>query len=451
MADHMEYRLALLLPESRQVLGFQGFGADELPRISIPRWERPAEQLTKLVEEMWHVKSVVLDVLIDASSPTPFAIMEVRKRSSELERGGLRPVQPDDISNASLGEKERHAVASILSNNADDRGPFARIGWVGEVQEWIQREVHSRDIRFSEDILQFNAGGGFSLVRFDTQQGSAYWLKAVGNPNEHEFRVTTTLATLFKSYLPPIVAVRPEWNAWVMEDAGQPLSNSFDLPSVEKAVTCLAELQGKSVDCIETLLAAGCPDCSIPVLADHLRALTEYLGDAMNRQTSTKAPRLEIQRLRELESIVRDACLAMQDLRVPDALIHNDINGGNILLCGSRCVFTDWAEACIGNPFLTFQHLCAQVSLDSRDAEAWLPCVRSAYKRSWREWLTESQIDQAFVLMPILAIASYLYGRGAWLNSPIRETPHFQSYSRSLARHMDRAARAPELLEALCR
>jgi thiamine kinase-like enzyme len=140
----------------------------------------------------------------------------------------------------------------------------------------------------------------------------------------------------------------------------------------------------------------------------------------------------------------------MLNLCIPSTLIHNDFNGGNILLSDSRCVFTDWAEAGIGNPFLTFQHLCAQISRDSNKADVWLPLVRSAYKRIWRQWLTETQIDQAFALMPILAIVSYLYGRGTWLDSPRREDEHLQAYRRSLARYMDRAAHAPELLGAIC-
>ena len=52
--------------------------------------------------------------------------------------------------------------------------------------------------------------------------------------------------------------------------------------------------------------------------------------------------------------------------------------------------------------------------------------------------------------MPILAAASTLYGRGDWLTSPRRDDQCRQSYARSLARHMDRAAREPSLVEALC-
>jgi hypothetical protein len=84
--------------------------------------------------------------------------------------------------------------------------------------------------------------------------------------------------------------------------------------------------------------------------------------------STSVVPRLGVHRLRELEFITRDACCAMLNLCIPSTLIHNDFNGGNILLSDSRCVFTDWAEAGIGNPFLTFQHLCAQISRDSNKA-----------------------------------------------------------------------------------
>ena len=450
MAEHMDYRLALLLPESRQLLGIEASLTPELPRISIPTGERSAEQLSKLVEQKWRVKTIVLDILADEFISTRCAVMEVRNPSRTFKYEGLRPIQPDSISNASLGEKERHIVLAIMLGDALNRGPFARIGWAKDAQQWIQDEVPGRTIKFNDDILQFTAGGRCALVRFGTQEDPAYWLKAVGEPNRHEFEVTKALAERFPNHVPTIVAMRNDWNAWVMEETGHPLCDSFTLPSIERAVVGLAELQRESVDHVKPLLAAGCFDQTIPVLEAHLREITEYLEDAMNRQTSKKVPGIDVRRLRELEHILHRACSRMQELHVPNALIHNDINGGNILLRGTSCVFTDWAEACIGNPFFTFQHLCAQISRDSEHAGAWLPQVKHAYKKAWIECLTEAQIDLAFALMPILGITSYLYGRGTWLNSTRRDDRHFQSYSRSLARCMDRAARAPELLEALC-
>jgi hypothetical protein len=58
-------------------------------------------------------------------------------------------------------------------------------------------------------------------------------------------------------------------------------------------------------------------------------------------------------------------------------------------------------------------------------------------------------LEEGLVYMPILAAASALYGRGDWLTTSQRGQTHRQAHARCLARHMDRAARVPELLLAL--
>jgi aminoglycoside phosphotransferase (APT) family kinase protein len=138
----------------------------------------------------------------------------------------------------------------------------------------------------------------------------------------------------------------------------------------------------------------------------------------------------------------------MEALEIPDTLVHNDINSGNILFEGTHCVFTDWCEAGVGSPFFAFQYLCL---LEAHGNGDWAPSLRELYKQCWLDRLSASQIDQAFALTPLLAILAYLYGRGTWLHSPKRNDPHAESYARSLARHMDRAAQDPQLLEVLCR
>jgi hypothetical protein len=308
---------------------------------------------------------------------------------------------------------------------------------------------HDQSVAFTNDILQLNAGGGFVLARLRKADGSAYWLKAVGAPNEHEFGITRALAKRLPHYLPPILMAREEWKAWLMEDAGQPLTDCLTLPSVQTAVTALAKLQIDSIQHRDCLKAAGCLDCSIPVLEAHLSEIFGFLEEAMARQTSTKVVPLGMVRLRELELILRRACLKMDDLCIPDTVIHNDINPGNILLSGSRCCFIDWAEGLIGDPFLTFQHICARISRDVPDAGSWLSAAKRCYLEAWLDHLSETQVERAFALTPIVAIASYLYGRGTWLNSADRHSVHFQAHARSLARYIDRAARAPELEEAL--
>lgn len=235
-----------------------------------------------------------------------------------------------------------------------------------------------------------------------------------------------------------------------MEDAGKPLCDSFTLPALEQAVVALVELQMLSTEHIQDLLVAGCFDQRAAVLKVHLGELIAYLGEVMASQTSTRVPRLGYCRLRELGSMVNDACSRMEDLRIPVTLIHNDINPGNILFNGTHCVFADWAEACIGNPFSTFQQLIEQVATQTH-ANEWDSRLKSLCRNQWLNVLTESQIEGALAISPLLAIASYLFGRGTWLTSSHRADARSLSYTRSLARYLDRAARTPEVREALCR
>jgi aminoglycoside phosphotransferase (APT) family kinase protein len=136
----------------------------------------------------------------------------------------------------------------------------------------------------------------------------------------------------------------------------------------------------------------------------------------------------------------------MEDLGVPDTLIHNDLNSGNILFSERGCVFTDWCESCVGNPFFAFQQLCLLQPSRTGDGNSKL---RMVYRNCWLDLLQSTQIDAAFALSPLLAIFSHLYGRGTWLHSSRRNEPEVKAYARSLARHMDRAAQDSSLLEAI--
>jgi hypothetical protein len=148
-----------------------------------------------------------------------------------------------------------------------------------------------------------------------------------------------------------------------------------------------------------------------------------------------------------MASILQDACFRMEALKIPDTLVHNDMNSGNILFRGTHCVFTDWCEIGVGNPFFTLQYLCL---LQPRGEHDWTPRLRELYRQCWLDLLSASQIEKGLELLPLLAILSYLYGRGSWLHSERRNDPHVESYARSLARHRDRAAQNPRLLEVQC-
>jgi len=450
MIEQMDYRLAFILPQTRQILASEASGITALPSIAISRWNRPAEQLTRLIRSTWNIQAIVLDLLPGSSVSSPCAVIEVLTKDWRYVDKRFCAVDPNLIESAWLSDAERLHLVSIF-NDTDAVPVFSRLGWVDKARRWIQASVPDCVVRFDGEIQQFQAGGNFALVRFGTLEGCGYWLKATGSPNAHEFSITMKLAQYLPHFLPPVVAAREDWNAWVMEEAGSPIRECMNLPALEQAVDALSALQKQSILHAKVLLNAGCADRSVAVLQSSLEELIEYLDEAMEKQLSTKVQPLDKTQLSNLRSALNDACLRMQDIEIPDALIHIDINPGNILFDGTRSVFIDWAEAAIGNPLVTFEYLAAHLAREEEHTEAWLPILRAQYRKQWLDLLSESTIDRAFALTPLLAAATYLYGRGDWLRSPRRHDCGFLAHARSLARHMHRATLAPEFMEALCR
>jgi hypothetical protein len=437
--DQREYRLAMVVPSSMRILALSGPGTVQLPRLQIAPAARVAAAITKSIQDQWGLNTIVLEVLWPTDITSACAVVEILPAGERrTPPDGFVTVHCDDLPEKELNLGERSIVLTILSGDSGSRGPFSRMGWLREAMEWMRSAIPATP-EFT-GFRQINAGPGFALVRFSTRQDRAYWLKATGEPNRHEFDITLRLSQLCPEYLPTVVAARSDWNTWVMEDAGTSLEESTTLSSLEPAVRSLGGLHRKTVDRTQELRDSGLPHRSAETLQENLPELMEYIQEAMAVQCSIRAPQLDNLRLRQLGGILEYACDRMQDLQVPDSVVHNDLNRGNILSDKERCVFTDWCEACIGNPFFNFERLTLLLPSVYKDRERDLITLRAIYRRYWLDYLSPSQIDAAFLLAPLLAAASYLYGRGDWLRSTRRADPYVQNYARTVARYIDRAA-----------
>jgi hypothetical protein len=390
---------------------------------------------------------MILDILRPNENSSPIAVAEVRSSANSTR---MICVNLNEIPDKTLRSDERRALQQFLSGDSTAHRAFSRLGWVDEAEHWIEQCVtHGHDL-LNNEVYQLNASGGFALVHFGAHRGRGYWLKATGSPNEHEFEITLALAHSLPHFLPPIIGSRKDWNAWVMEDGGISLRNDSSLAAMERAVTALGACQIQSISQLEFLQDAGCHNQRLTHLLQHLDPMIDYLEEAMGHQVSTIVPRLDPAQLRHLAEVLRCACEQMLEAEIPDTLVHGDINPGNVLLEGEKCVFIDWAEAYIGNPLLTFERLMVHLAKVSEDAAMWVPQLKKIYKRQWQDRLSVPAIDRAFAVAPLLAVATYLYGTGSWVRSSRRNELAFQKHARSLARHMYRAAQQSGLVEASC-
>ncbi len=419
-----------------------------LPRVRIPKRTRPAEEINEALRRDWQLNTLILSILHTGDERPACAVAEVLPSAKGSFPRDLTLQNIELVGDSELDLSERFSIRTVFAGDASTAGPFSRRGWLKEAQSWIRTSVPQQLIEFSGDFRQYNTGETFALVQLGTRDGNSYWLKATGEPNKHECRLTVELSRLFPEHLPKLIAVREDWNAWVTVDAGQTLRSIQRLDLLIGAVEALADLQIRSLDHISRLQTVGCINRSLTALQSHLPEMFAFLEDAMRQQTSMKVKPLESRRLHEIEAAVRRACQGMREFEIPDCLVNGDINLDNILFDESRFSFTDWAEGGIGNPFLTLQQVIQHVIREEEHLD-WVGPICQAYKKRWLGLLTEHQINSAFALMPLLTMADYLYGRGDWLNLPRRDEPSLQSFARTLGRCMDRAAVALSSAEVL--
>jgi hypothetical protein len=260
---------------------------------------------------------------------------------------------------------------------------------------------------------------------------------------------------LCSEYLPEFIAAKPDWNAWVMSGNGSPIPElptdpimAFNL--LKDAVESMAMLQQRTMGRGQELRKSGAFDQDVDVLLTHSDELFTYLEECMRLQTSTNVPPVEICRLQELKRIFEKVCRRMKVLDIPNAVVHGDMSLANILRGNQHCQFIDWCETYVGNPLITLEHLLLLNQLNNHELKEFVDRVlKEKYKSVISTVCDPATLDEGFIYAPLLAAASALYGRGDWLATSRREEPHRRAYARTLARHMERAARSPTLHSAL--
>ena len=447
--ETVEYRAVIVVPTSIAVLAQETVDGYRLPRIFIPLRARPAQQLRKAIQTRWALNVLILEFVKGDDGPTSCALAEL-----------LAPAVGSDftaislglISDSDLSESERSSLVSLLDGKWGSS--FSRIGWIDEASSWLETVTGQR-ITSKGDIEQLNAGGAFALIRFHTEDGADYWMKATGEPNAHELSITSLLSRLCGGYLPKLIATRPDWNAWLMSGGASPIQELPTDPAMlfsllEDAVESMAELQQRTMGREQDLLKAGAFDQGMDALLAHSDALFSYLQECMQLQTSARVPRIEKGRLLELKQIFKNVCRRLSALGIPNAVVHGDMSLANILRGDGHCQFIDWCETYVGNPLITLEHLLLLNQLTNPDLKEFVVRVlKERYKSKMSKVCDPTAIDEGLIYMPFLAAASASYGRGTWLQTSCREQPHRQAWARTLARHMDRAARCPTLHGAL--
>jgi hypothetical protein len=459
-SDQETYRAIVFAPGGDELLLATATGGFLLPSVEIPRWRRIAENLTVAMKNDWGHEVVCLfspDAVVPAGSPNGrnYEVMEscgpVAKSSPRVEWVRVASLSKGDFADpADYMAVQRSLTECAEYSDGVARGPFAKLGWFRELQEWIEEAIGPLGFHLTEGFSQLNASPSFSLVRFETS-GPAVWFKAVGKPNLREFPIMLALARFFPQYVPPILAARPRWNGWLaLEVEGINLFETQDAQHWKTAASGLAKLQIVSTSRSGVLIASGARDLRAPALLKLVRPFLDAMGQLMGEQTKVPPPVLSKSELVLLGEQIEEALSLSSDLGIPDALGHLDLNPDNVIISEERCTFLDWAEAYVGNPSFSFQYLVEHFRrMAGVDATA-ESGLTSAYAREWQSLVSPESLQEALAFIPMLAVFAYAATTAAWSDQSRLQDPAVAGYLRSLTRRMHREAKRLRDRSALC-
>jgi Phosphotransferase enzyme family len=446
--------------ETWRILLFAGGGSELLvlkrplglclPALHIPRYERIAASLNAEAARIWKLETVCVAPFVishpdQTSGEARYHVMEVR-RPEELSR-----IAPQIMSVASLEGDAFSDVRDYLAirramkldtggspRNAE--GPFSKFGAFQDISTWVEAQLAPLGRNWNGAFRQWHASGSFALLRFQTPDG-AVWFKAAGSPNQKELAITERLSTLFPRHLPAVISVRREWNAWLMNEvAGTSLDSGCDLDAWCCAATSFAELQVASIGHAPSILAYGAHDSRTAALVSQVAPFFAEIESLMEQQTKTTPLKLRVSEIRSLGARLTEALAQMERAAIPDTLNHFDLNPANVIVRSNGCKFLDWAEAAVGNPFLSFEYLRQHFLRTFGDEPDAATTFRQSFVKVWRELLPDSTIALGMEIIRLLAPFAYAVNALPWRAAHRDAQPECAGLLRSLARQMHREA-----------
>jgi hypothetical protein len=448
--DRDTFRLIIVRRNGSEILLRSSESRWTLPCVQASRQERLALQLTAELNRKLALRAYCLFIpsIADLGKDVGrrnYAVMESFSQNDSAPSGtcwvpraasACRRTHP--IEDADAVMQSLTALDSYVSDAK--AGPFGRSGWLRELFAWTQEQLNPLGLRVNGNFRQLNGSPRFSLIRLETN-GPAVWFKATGEPNLHEFPITLSLSQLFPANLPAILGVHHSWNGWLSEEASTSTLEQFsDISIWEKVTKELAELQIASIGKSGALLDAQCKDLRLQRLTNLISPFVARMAEFMAVQEKQSPPALTILELDFLGESLREAFSVLQNLRIPETLGHLDLNPGNILVTAARCVFLDWAEACVTNPFITFEYLAEHLRRSNILGAEGRERAATAYRRLWRSFLSPDDLTRAMDVSPLIAVFTYAVAANGWRSPDALQNVSDAGFLRALTRRMHREA-----------
>jgi hypothetical protein len=250
--------------------------------------------------------------------------------------------------------------------------PWEEPGWLGEVSEWIGKQVE-----VIGPIEERHRQAWSAMLDVPTADGTLFF-KAGAPSLAFEAGLTDALTHWAPACTVGLVASDTDRGWLLMTHSGVTLRSEImkdpDVPVLPALFARYAELQLASITRVDLLLGMGVPDRRWDVIRER--------GTSLGVE-----PEL-------IDRLIADVLV----VPLPDTLVHEEPHDANVLLRNGDVVFIDWADSCVGHPF--FGVVVALRSLSDRlELEPGAPRLEAlvdAYLDRWTDFATPEQLRSVF-------------------------------------------------------
>lgn len=376
-----------------------------LPYIGVDerKWISEVEPIRPALRERYGIDATPLRCVyyhVDDERRRSDIIHETENLRPDLTPAAGRWVGRAELAGLALADpNQREAIFGWLDEAEggpipSERPPWARPGWFAPALAWIEAQLARAGIALLGPLELVRSWGLSCIIRGRTDSGDVYF-KAVPPLFGQEAALTDDMAARFPANLPALIAVDRARSWMLMRDFGPSLRDRrAGIADWELALRRFGEIQVASIGRVEDLLALGCKDRRLPVLAEQIDEL--LADDAALAYLSAE----EIARLRALAPEFRARCAQLAGYAIPHTLAHGDLHPGNIAVAGGAPIYFDWTDACVAHPFLDATLTLSEAdALDAPDAPARL---RDAYLSAWAGYEPPDRLIEAFELGALL-------------------------------------------------
>ena len=361
--------------------------------------EADAETVLELVRahflDRWKAKVHALQWLF----PEDFRLAGAHDQTPYLvvcaETLGQLPRVPDADKKQGMSNEIRETLLEhfrIAAESPSQAEPWSLPGWLPETSAWIRRHFPTVN-----RISQVRTCPNGAVLRIEVGDDSCYYLKTQTRSLAYEWALLKTLNRRAPGSCPGVLDIRPDCNTHLSDAIrGYPLDTPGVPSSLQAmALRAVANLQIRSIGFVEELCGQSIP-CHPPEflgrqLEATLNRLIHLQRESPNRLTPTesaKVAQLAAKTAGDVEDLDRG--------RLPEALIHGDLNWSNVLRTGTEEVaLIDWSLSRVTHPFFTLGSTVFASLVAKRQMPPEHKALCDAYLEMWSDFAPQRRLRAA--------------------------------------------------------